>query len=119
MHRAGIIGAILFVTAAPAAAQLVSAALIYPPAELKAGIQGVVTFEVEVTKDGKVSKCKTTQTSGNADLDKQTCVQLRQTGRFKPAVDPTGRPIKSTYVSKVRWSIPHPASETQRAAAPQ
>lgn len=119
MRRTNIIGAVLFIAAAPAAAQLVAVELNYPPAELKAGVQGVVGFEVELTKDGKVSKCRVTQTSGNADLDKQTCIQLRQTGRFKPAADTAGQPIKSTYSSKLRWNIPRPASEPQPAQAPQ
>jgi hypothetical protein len=72
-----------------------------------------------VAKDGKVDKCRVTQSSGNADLDEQTCIQLRQPGRFKPALDPTGRPIKWTYLSKLRWTIPHPPAEPRRAPAPQ
>ncbi|HMI18709.1 MAG TPA: energy transducer TonB [Sphingomonas sp.] len=117
MYRASIIGAVLFAVAVPAAAQLVSVQLDYPPAELRAGIQGVVGFEVALAKDGKVTGCKITQTSGNADLDRQTCSQLRKTGQFKPAVDPAGQPIKSTYASRLRWSLPH-TLETAPAPAP-
>ncbi|WEK02548.1 MAG: TonB family protein [Candidatus Sphingomonas phytovorans] len=94
--------------AAPAMAQLVSVEISYPPAELKAGIQGVTGFEVDLAKNGKVIRCRITQTSGNANLDKQTCIQLRETGVFKPGVDATGQPIKSTYESKLHWTIPRP-----------
>jgi len=111
MYAAGIVGAVLFVAAAPAAAQILSVKLNYPPAQLIAGIQGTASFEVDLAKDGKVTKCKITQTSGNAELDSQTCIQLLKTGRFKPAVDLAGRPIISTYSSKLRWSIPRPVSE--------
>lgn len=116
MYRTSI-GAALLAASSPAVAQLVSVQLDYPPAELKAGIQGVVGFEVDLAKSGKVAGCRITQTSGNADLDKQTCSQLRKTGQFKPAVGSSGEPIKSTYASKLHWSIPHAAP--QSASAPQ
>jgi TonB family protein len=119
MYRESMVGAVLIMAATPVLGQLMSVQLSYPPAELKAGIQGKVGFEVEVAKDGKVAKCRITQSSGNADLDKATCSQLRETGRFKPVLDPTGQPIKSTYASRLRWSIPHPTTENQPVSGPK
>ncbi|WP_197277047.1 energy transducer TonB [Sphingomonas profundi] len=112
-------GVLLLMIASPALAQLVSVQLDYPPAELKAGIEGVVGFEVKVAKSGKVVGCRITETSGNVNLDRQTCVQLTRTGQFKPAVDAAGNPVQSTYARKLRWIIPRPAPDVAAVAAPR
>ncbi|MCP3735174.1 energy transducer TonB [Sphingomonas sp. RP10(2022)] len=96
----------LGVLGAPASAQLISAQLRYPPAALLAGREGAVGYEVKVAKDGKVMGCHVTRTSSFVDLDQQTCAQLRQTARFKPAVGTNGKPIVSTFAGSLRWQIP-------------
>jgi protein TonB len=110
MYQARMFWVVPFMVAGPAMAQIVSVQLNYPVAELKAGVEGTTGFEVKLAKDGKVIGCKVTQTSGNANLDKQTCIQLRKTGEFKPGLDAAGRPVKSTYASKLRWIIPRAPS---------
>lgn len=109
---------LLSVVGTAAAPQLTSVELAYPPAALKAGHEGVVGFEVKLAKDGRVTGCRVTQTSGHTDLDKETCVQLRKTGRFKYAVDADGKPVSSTYASKLRWRLPRP-SPVVAPATPQ
>jgi TonB family protein len=99
---------LLAVMSASATAQLTSVELAYPPAALRAGHEGAVGFEVKLAKDGRVTGCRVTQTSGHADLDQETCAQLRKTGRFKPAVSADGKPASSTYASKLRWRLPSP-----------
>jgi TonB family protein len=97
---------LLTVVSTTAVAQLTSVELAYPPAALKASHEGVVGFEVKLAKDGRVTGCRVTQTSGYTDLDQETCVQLRRTGRFKYAVDSSGKAVSSTYASKLRWRLP-------------
>jgi TonB family protein len=109
MVRTVLLGTSIALIGASASAQLVSVQLNYPPAALRAGHEGVVGFEVKLTKDGKVTGCRITQTSGHADLDLQTCSQLRETARFRPSVDAEGKPKASTYASRLRWKIPRPA----------
>lgn len=110
--------ATLSIFGAPASAQLTSAQLNYPPAALRAGHEGAVGYEVKVAKDGKVTGCRVTETSGFADLDQQTCAQLRQTARFKPTVSANGKPIAATYANRLRWRIPRPVSEPTPVIAP-
>lgn len=113
---------LLGVAGAPALAQLTSAQLNYPPVALRAGKEGAVGYKVKLAKDGRVTGCSVTQTSGSADLDQQTCAQLRQTARFKPAVNAEGKPVTSTFTGRLRWSIPRPAVEPTSpmpAAPPQ
>jgi TonB family protein len=102
-------GVLLGVISTSAVAQLASVELAYPPAALRAGHEGAVGFAVKLARDGRVVGCRVTQTSGHADLDNETCAQLRKTGRFKPAADTDGKPVPSTYASTLRWRLPAPA----------
>ncbi len=111
MLRAVLSLMVLAFAGASASAQLISVQLDYPPSALRALAEGVVGFEVKLAKDGRVVGCRVTQTSGRADLDQQTCSQLRKTGQFKPALDAAGKPMKSTYASRLRWKIPRPAPD--------
>ncbi|WP_443026077.1 energy transducer TonB [Sphingomonas sp. PB2P19] len=116
MYR-GLAGVILSVVGTPAGAQLLSVQLSYPPTALRARQEGAVGFEVKLAKDGRVTGCRITQTSGHADLDQATCTQLRATARFKPSVDAEGKSVTSTYASRLRWRIPQPTPVS--APAPQ
>lgn len=111
MLRTVLLGGLLAFASTSASAQLLSVQLDYPPASLRAGNEGVVGFEVKLAKDGRVVGCRITQTSGHAELDLQTCRQMRTTARFKVATDATGKPTASTYASRLRWSIPRPKAE--------
>lgn len=78
----------------------------YPPAAKRAGIEGRVGVVLTVGADGRVSDCTVTSSSGNADLDDTTCRLAKRSGRFKPALDDTGKPIESKFrIPGVRWRL--------------
>ena len=110
-HIAGLIATLIAFAGDAAAGQLTSMQLSYPPKALKAGEEGTVRFEVNLSKKGVVTKCRVTQSSGHDDLDRQTCLQLRKTGHFKIAMDESGSPVASTYAGRLRRVIPRPAPE--------
>ncbi|WP_380781712.1 energy transducer TonB [Sphingomonas sp. R86520] len=119
MFRATLSFALMVSAGTVASAQLVSVQLDYPATALRARAEGVVGFEVKLAKDGTVTGCRVTQTSGRADLDQQTCNQLRKTARFKPAVDAAGKPIASKYAGRLRWQLPRSAQATVPAVVPR
>ncbi|VVT28522.1 exported hypothetical protein [Sphingomonas aurantiaca] len=119
MLQAVLTFALLASAGAATSAQLISVQLDYPPTALHAGSEGVVAFEVKLAKNGKVTGCRVTQSSDHADLDQQTCSQLRKTAQFKPALDLMGKPVSTTYAGRLRWKLPRSAPETVPATVPQ
>ncbi|RZL74811.1 MAG: energy transducer TonB [Sphingomonas sp.] len=119
MLQAVLSFALLGSTGTSTPAQLVSVQLDYPPTALRARSEGAVAFEVKLAKDGKVTGCRVTQASGHADLDQQTCSQLRKTAQFKPALDLAGKPKASTYKGRLRWKLPSSALEAAPAIPSQ
>lgn len=85
----------------------------YPVRALREGREGTAAFRVTVNEAGRVEACQITASSGSADLDAATCEIITRRGRFKPATDAAGKPVKANYASKVRWTIPRdpPAPE--------
>jgi len=65
----------------------------YPPNLANAGIGGRVSAEIEVGTDGRVTSCRVTRSSGNAQLDSLTCRLIEQRYRFRPSTDRYGRPV--------------------------
>lgn len=63
-------------------------------------------FLVTVATTGRVANCVILQSSGDPQLDQQTCRILTIRARFEPAKDANGDPVEGRYVSQMRWSIP-------------
>jgi TonB family protein len=78
----------------------------YPRLGLINKWEGTTAFRLDVGKDGRVSDCQVTSTSGYALLDEATCRLIRRRARFNPALNENGNPISWGYASRVRWNIP-------------
>lgn len=75
----------------------------YPTGALWSGENGLVRFRLDVEADGSVSNCRIlfrTNPDSFADL---SCKLLRERARLSPALDSAGKPVKSYYLSQVRW----------------
>lgn len=77
----------------------------YPAQALREEDTGTARVLLLVNEQGKVSDCLLQQTSGNASLDAMTCIRLVQRGRFHPALDAAGKPMKSATTQAVSWRI--------------
>lgn len=78
----------------------------YPLGGLQSGANGIVQFRLDIGPNGKVIGCHIlyrTKPDAFADL---TCRLLTSRARFKPALDRSNVPIRSYFISKVRWIIP-------------
>lgn len=66
----------------------------YPRAAADAGIGGTVGVNYAVTEEGRVVDCRIFSTSGNRQLDIDTCNAIERRYRYEPARDRRGRPVQ-------------------------
>lgn len=78
----------------------------YPPSALREERQGVSGIAWTINEQGRVENCRVTSSSGSPDLDEAACRLVTRRGRYTPAVDQSGNPIKSTDARRFRWQIP-------------
>lgn len=79
----------------------------YPEKLYSAGIGGTVSVRFQVGADGRVSRCLIARSSGNTELDNNTCRLIMLRYRFEPPRDENGRPLTATVEEDHEW-IPHP-----------
>lgn len=78
----------------------------YPPAAQRDGREGVVGIAWDINAQGRVENCRVTSSSGSSDLDETSCRLIVRRGRYTPAKDENGNPIRSTSSRRVRWQLP-------------
>lgn len=59
----------------------------------------------DINTQGKVENCRVTSSSGNADLDQAACRAITRRGKYSPAVDQDGNPIRSSQSRRVKWLL--------------
>ena len=89
----------------------------YPPAALRARIEGVVTARLSIAASGTVNGCTVTASSGSRDLDDVTCQLMLRRARFEPARDGSGEAIAAESTRRVRWQVPRDAPDADEDAA--
>lgn len=77
----------------------------YPMAALLKGRSGLVKFRLDVDETGAVKGCTVLERTNPIEFAKTTCAILLKRGRFEPALDKDGKPVRSFWVSSVRWMI--------------
>jgi protein TonB len=78
----------------------------YPPGALRDQREGVTKIAYVINEQGRIDSCNVTGSSGSPDLDDTSCRLMLRRGRFSPALDQSGKPIKSSGTRNVRWQIP-------------
>ncbi len=78
----------------------------YPSRALRDEAQGRVTAAWDINAQGRAENCRIVSSSGNADLDEQTCVLVLRRARYQPALDAGGSPMRSTARQSWKWEIP-------------
>ncbi len=77
----------------------------YPRAAYAAGISGTVSIRFIVGINGRVTACRVTHSSGNADLDDATCRLIMERQRYRPARDGSGRKVPEVYAGDHVWAL--------------
>jgi protein TonB len=61
--------------------------------------RGSVGISIRVTPDGQATGCRVIRSSGSPPADSLMCQLTEQYVRFRPALDPSGRPV----AQQIRW----------------
>lgn len=77
----------------------------YPSHLVEKRAQGIILFRLSVAEDGSVSDCHIQQSTRPAAFDKIVCQILSRRARLDPALDASGKPIKSYWRSSFRFQI--------------
>ena len=88
---------------------------LYPRRALAAHEEGTVGFKVTIDKQGTVTGCQVTRTSGHALLDQETCTLITLNAEFQPEEGISGSQVR-TREGTISWKLP---SSTAQLAAPQ
>lgn len=88
----------------------------YPIEAMKAGIEGSVTFEVDVDAEGKPTACRIATSSGSPILDQTTCDIVRARARFKPALGADGKRVPGKFMKTAVWRLEDKTATTYQAA---
>lgn len=79
----------------------------YPKAMAQGFENGIVRFRLDIDDKGAVSSCSVLDLAGKLDFGAATCSQIVKRAQFHPARDSAGAPIRSYFVSSVRWVMAH------------
>lgn len=77
----------------------------YPAEMLGQLMGGLVQFRLDISETGSIAGCHIQSTTNPDAFAEHSCKLLSKRGRFNPALDRNDKPIKSYYVSSVRWMI--------------
>ena len=88
----------------------------YPHDALTRGEQGRVAFELTADREGKLTSCVVTQSSGHATLDRETCDFLTSYARLKAGRDAAGRTVSTTTQGYINWQLPKGAKPVALAS---
>jgi TonB family protein len=77
----------------------------YPTDLLRQGAIGVVHFRLNVDEKGAVTGCHVQMSSMPAEFEVTTCKLFMRRAKFNPGHNAKGEPIKSYFISSVRWSV--------------
>ncbi|MDG5487081.1 energy transducer TonB [Sphingomonas sp. FW199] len=78
----------------------------YPARSLDSGEEGVTAISWDINEAGRVENCRVTSSSGSSALDRAACSAITRRGRYEPAKDQNGNPIRSSSSRRVVWKIP-------------
>jgi len=78
----------------------------YPARALREEREGTTAISWDINTEGRVENCRVTSSSGSPDLDEAACRAITRRGRYQPALDQSGKPIRSSSSRRIRWEIP-------------
>lgn len=77
----------------------------YPADMIAQGKNGWVRFRLGVNEAGVVTDCTVQQKMNPVEFNTVSCKLLTKRARFDPALDASGKPVKSYFLGSVLWKI--------------
>lgn len=77
----------------------------FPSRAAREGMSGTVGVLLTVSKDGRVSNCRVSESSGHNLLDETACRNFTRYGRFVPATDQNADPIAGPFSTTVEYKF--------------
>ncbi|WP_152555521.1 energy transducer TonB, partial [Sphingomonas sp. FUKUSWIS1] len=65
-----------------------------------------VAMRWDINAQGRVENCTVTSSSGSPALDRAACAAMTRRGRYSPALDQAGNPMRSSATQRIRWTLP-------------
>ncbi len=90
----------------------------YPTYSIRAGNEGITTFEVTLDQKAKATACNIVSSSGHSELDAETCRLVLERGRFELAPGQAKSRRAFRYTNRIRWILPKPSEALSPASAP-
>lgn len=75
----------------------------YPRAASRRNEQVVVTYEVDVSEEGRPLACRVIESSKSTALDRRTCEAMMRRAAFIPASDGAGGRRRGVYSGRMMW----------------
>lgn len=77
----------------------------YPDVLLSKDIEARMGLLLDIGADGRVKSCTAMESSGIPAFDTYACDIFRKRGRYGPALDKDGKPMRTLTYQRVRWMI--------------
>jgi hypothetical protein len=77
----------------------------YPKDMLLQGRSAIVRYRLDVNEAGRVAGCHSYTSEKAKQFGDMTCRLLSMRGRFSPALNHDGKPMRSFYIGTVNWLI--------------
>lgn len=77
----------------------------YPEQAMDESATGATRVMMMIDEVGKLRDCMVEETSGIATLDAMTCGVLLERAKFSPALDASGKPVRSVLTTRISWKI--------------
>jgi periplasmic protein TonB len=90
----------------------------YPQAAMAAGVQGTVHMRFLIATDGRIGQCRVTRSSGNAQLDRDTCRVMQRRLLYRPAADIYGRAVPAWVEGVQEWYLTIQPDRWEEASIP-
>lgn len=78
----------------------------YPIGALMMGQSGIVQFRLDIDPQGKIAGCYVLDRTEPDEFAAIACRGLTRRGKFQPALDADGKPVRSFFVSAIRFVMP-------------
>ncbi len=66
-------------------------------------MNGYVRFRLDVDETGNVAGCRVLYRTNPDEFADLSCKLISKRAKFAPALDAKGKPVKSYYISQIRW----------------